>query len=114
MLRDLNKPVISPEEASENLLHAQMKGASTGIMFGGEKSGLKNSDLVKADEIINIKSDSEFSSINLAMSVMIISYQWYVQKMNFINTALCLEMIKFYRCFKLIHKNYLLTALQHL
>ena len=83
--RDLNKPVISPEEASENLLHAQMKGASTGIMFGGEKSGLKNSDLVKADEIINIKSDSEFSSINLAMSVMIISYQWYVKKMNFIN-----------------------------
>ncbi len=83
--RDLNKPVISPEEASENLLHAQMKGASTGIMFGGEKSGLKNSDLVKADEIINIKSDSEFSSINLAMSVMIISYQWYVKKMNLIN-----------------------------
>ena len=83
--RDLNKPVISPEEASENLLHAQMKGASTGIMFGGETSGLKNSDLVKADEIINIKSDSEFSSINLAMSVMIISYQWYVKKMNFIN-----------------------------
>ena len=83
--RDLNKPVISPEEASKNLLHAQMKGASTGIMFGGEKSGLKNSDLVKADEIINIKSDSEFSSINLAMSVMIISYQWYVKKMNFIN-----------------------------
>ena len=83
--RDLNKPVISPEEASENLLHAQMKGASTGIMFGGEKSGLKNSDLVKADEIINIKSDSEFSSINLAMSVMIISYQWYVRKIDFIN-----------------------------
>ena len=62
-----------------------MKGASTGIMFGGEKSGLKNSDLVKADEIINIKSDSEFSSINLAMSVMIISYQWYVRKMDFVN-----------------------------
>ena len=89
--RDLNKPVISPEEASENLLHAQMKGASTGIMFGGEKSGLKNSDLVKADEIINIKSDSEFSSINLAMSVMIISYQWYVQKMNFINKNKLIE-----------------------
>ena len=60
--RDLNKPVISPVQASENLLNAQMKGVSTGIMFGGEKSGLKNSDLVKADEIINIKSDSEFSS----------------------------------------------------
>ena len=83
--RDLNKPVISPVQASKNLLNAQMKGASTGIMFGGEKSGLKNSDLVKADEIINIKSDSEFSSINLAMSVMIISYQWYVQKMDFIS-----------------------------
>ena len=83
--RDLNKPIISPEEASENLLNAQMKGASTGVMFGGEKSGLKNSDLVKADEIINIKSDSEFSSINLAMSVMIISYQWYVRKIDFIN-----------------------------
>jgi len=83
--RDLNKPIISPEEASENLLNAQMKGASTGVMFGGEKSGLKNSALVKADEIINIKSDSEFSSINLAMSVMIISYQWYVRKIDFIN-----------------------------
>ena len=89
--RDLNKPVISPEEASKNLLHAQMRGARTGIMFGGEKSGLKNSDLVKADEIINIKSDSEFSSINLAMSVMIISYQWYVQKMDFINKNMLIK-----------------------
>ena len=85
--RDLIKPVISPVQASENLLNAQMKGASTGIMFGGEKSGLKNSDLVKADDIINIKSNSEFSSINLAMSVMIISYQWYIQKMDFINKS---------------------------
>ena len=36
----------------------------------------------------------------------------WVKKMNFINTALYLEIIKFYRCFKLIHKNYLLNKYQ--
>ena len=34
------------------------------------------------------------------------------KKMNFINTALSLEMIKFYHCFKLIHKIDLLDKYQ--
>ena len=85
--RDLNKPVLSPIEAAESLLHAQIKGMSTGIVFGAEKSGLKNSDIIKADAIVNIYSNSKFSSINLAMSVLIISYQWYSRKIEFIESG---------------------------
>jgi len=84
--RDINKPIISPLEAAKKILSSSQKGAKTGILFGAEKSGLKNSDLVKADKIINISSNPDFGSVNLAMSVLVVSYEYYMQTIKIQNS----------------------------
>ena len=78
--RDMNKPVYDTTKAIFNIVKSQNRGLKTGIMFGGEKSGLSNKDLVKADAVININSNKNFSSINLSMSVLTICYQWFIEK----------------------------------
>ena len=40
--RDMNKPVYDTEKAIFNIVQVENSGLKTGIMFGGEKSGLSN------------------------------------------------------------------------
>ena len=80
-IRDINKPVYDTKDAMKKLIKAQNKGLKTGIIFGGEKSGLNNDDIVKADAVININNNKKFSSINLSMSVLLICYEWFSNKM---------------------------------
>jgi tRNA/rRNA methyltransferase len=56
-----------------------------GFLFGPEKAGLKNSDLALANMIINIPTNKAFGSLNLAMSVNIICYEWYLKNNNIKN-----------------------------
>ena len=77
-IRDMNKPVFNTKDGIEKIIHAQNNGDKTAIIFGGEKSGLNNQDLVKADALINIHNNKNFSSINLSMSVLIICYEWFL------------------------------------
>jgi len=76
-IRDMNKPVFNSKEGIDKLIIAQNQGLKAGIIFGGEKSGLDNEDLVKADALINIENNQNFSSINLSMSVLLICYEWF-------------------------------------
>ena len=90
-IRDMNKPVFNTKDGIEKIIHAQNNGDKTAIIFGGEKSGLNNQDLVKADALINIHNNKNFSSINLSMSVLIICYEWFLNtsknnKLNNIKT----------------------------
>ena len=64
--RGLDKEVISPKEIVFN--------GKTGIVFGGERTGLENDEVALCDKIISIPV-AEYKSINLAMSVGIICYQ---------------------------------------
>tara|TARA_B100000427_G_scaffold33305_2_gene24294 strand:+ start:3025 stop:3759 length:735 start_codon:yes stop_codon:yes gene_type:complete len=90
-IRDMNKPVFNTKDGIEKLIHVQNMGNKTAIIFGGEKSGLNNQDLVKADALINIHNNKNFSSINLSMSVLIICYEWFLNtsknnKLSYIKT----------------------------
>ena len=55
------------------------KGNSIAFLFGPEKAGLQNKDLSQANMIINIPTVNAFGSLNLAMSVNIICYEWYIK-----------------------------------
>jgi len=52
-------------------------GTRTGILFGSEKWGLNNEHLSFCNSIVTIPT-SDFSSINLAQSVMILCYETFV------------------------------------
>jgi tRNA/rRNA methyltransferase len=69
------KDVIDPIMACDTIFHSCASGLRVGILFGGERAGLSNEDLFLAKKLIRIPSNPSFSSLNLAQSVLLISYQ---------------------------------------
>jgi len=67
------KVVMTAEYALQNL----KKSAKIGIMFGCERTGLENEDIMLADKIIEIPLNPEHTSLNLAQAVLIICYEYY-------------------------------------
>ncbi|MBL6853551.1 MAG: RNA methyltransferase [Alphaproteobacteria bacterium] len=74
--RGVAKPVVTPPECAQQLHAAAAKGIRTGILFGGERSGLDNDEVSLATTIVTIPT-AEFSSLNLAQSVMLLCYEWF-------------------------------------
>jgi len=74
--RGVAKPVVTPWEAARQLHAAVAAGTKCGILFGGERAGLDNEEVSLATSIVTIPT-AEFSSLNLAQSVMILCYEWY-------------------------------------
>lgn len=68
--RNMNKEYV----LSKDLAQDYPIGLKVGIMFGRENSGLRNSEIIHAHKIINIHT-GDFSSLNIAQSVIIICYE---------------------------------------
>ncbi len=74
--RGVAKPVVTPPEMARQLRVAAAKDIRCGILFGGERAGLDNDEVSLATAIVTIPT-AEFSSLNLAQSVMLICYEWF-------------------------------------
>jgi tRNA/rRNA methyltransferase len=74
--RGVAKPVVTPPEAARQLRAAVAKGIRAGVLFGGERAGLDNDEVSLATAIVTIPT-AEFSSLNLAQSVMLLCYEWF-------------------------------------
>lgn len=72
--RSLNWPYMEPRECAAKLLELGQE-AMVAAVFGPEKSGLSNSDLDHCDALLTIPTNPDFSSLNLAMSVQVLSYE---------------------------------------
>ena len=77
--RDMSKPVFTPNEAATDMHRRVAAGQSCAILFGGERAGLDNNDVVTANAIIHIPADPTFSSLNLAQAVLLVGYEWFQQ-----------------------------------
>jgi len=66
-------PYYTPREIAANLVTISQNN-KIGILFGSERTGLTNHELRLCQDIIHIPT-AEFTSINLAQSVMIICYE---------------------------------------
>jgi len=78
-VRDLVKPVMTPENAAAEIVSRSRRGQRCGILFGAERSGLDNDQLSLADVIITSPVDPDFASLNLAQAVLILCYEWMKQ-----------------------------------
>lgn len=76
------KPVCGPVEAASTLRFRHAKGQSVGIMFGREKSGLKNEEVDLADEIVTFPVNPAYASLNIAQAVLLMSYEWLKSGMD--------------------------------
>lgn len=76
---DLIKSIYSPKSAIEQLNSTSDKTEKVGILFGGERCGLMNEHISLSEAIIKIPTSDTFSSLNLAQSVALIAYEWFLQ-----------------------------------
>ncbi len=74
--RELEVPVIGTAEVGAQLHAFAAEGVPTGILFGPEKAGLTNEDVVLADAILTYPINPAFQSLNLAQAVNIFAYIW--------------------------------------
>lgn len=82
-LRDISIEVKTPREAMPELL--QQAGAQpVALLFGTEMSGLTNEEMGKAQVLVNIPTDPDFSSLNLAAAVQVMSYELSVAAQGFV------------------------------
>ncbi|PHR55550.1 MAG: rRNA methyltransferase [Robiginitomaculum sp.] len=74
--RELEVPVIGTNYAGAQFKQWQADGYKTGVLFGPEKSGLRNEDVLLADSILTYPINPAFQSLNLAQAVGVFSYIW--------------------------------------
>lgn len=76
----------SPLSLAMQEITQQTSGTKVGILFGPERTGLENDILSRCHKIIQIPVDPDFSSLNLAQAVILISYEWFKQTHSFENS----------------------------
>lgn len=74
--RELEIPVIGTRDVGPALRAYADQGTATGILFGPEKAGLTNADVVLADAILTYPVNPAFQSLNLGQAVNIFAYIW--------------------------------------
>ncbi|MCL2473478.1 MAG: RNA methyltransferase [Alphaproteobacteria bacterium] len=74
---DMVMKIMTPRKAASDMIERQHKGEKTAVLFGRERTGLINDDLVLANSKITIPLNPEFTSLNLAQAVLLIGYEWY-------------------------------------
>lgn len=72
--RGYDLPELNPEQAAE-LLVQDSKRTPVALIFGPERMGLHNNDIQLAKYRVTIPANPEYSSLNMASAVQILSYE---------------------------------------
>ncbi|MDC9701650.1 MAG: RNA methyltransferase [Alphaproteobacteria bacterium] len=75
--RDMRKSVVDAADAASAMRSFFSSGQKAGILFGRERWGLVNDEISLADEIITLPVMPDFSSLNLAQSVLLVCYEYF-------------------------------------
>jgi len=75
--RDMLKPIVTPRKAAQDIHQFSQSAQRSGILFGPERAGLNNEDLVYADALLMVPLHPGFSSLNLAQAVLLVAYEWF-------------------------------------
>lgn len=73
-LRTLSWPQIEPHEIPE-VFEPESPEEKLAVVFGRERSGLSNSELMLCSQLVVIPSVSDFSSLNIAAAVQVLAYE---------------------------------------
>ena len=99
--RDIIKPVLTPAEAMAEIVPPPLggrlggghscadgedapppwpspyRGVKVALVFGPERTGMENEDLLLCDVIVTIPTDEKNHSLNLAQSSVVMGYEWF-------------------------------------
>jgi tRNA (cytidine32/uridine32-2'-O)-methyltransferase len=73
--RGLGPPVLSPRECMQQLCAEAAQGREVALLFGRERTGLTNEELGRCHILVNIPSNPDYSSLNLAAAVQVLGYE---------------------------------------
>jgi tRNA (cytidine32/uridine32-2'-O)-methyltransferase len=73
--RGLGPPVLSPRECMQRLHAATAAGQEVALLFGRERTGLTNEELARCHILVNIPSNPDYSSLNIAAAVQVLGYE---------------------------------------
>jgi len=76
--RELSQRIITPRHAAAEMRRWAVQGDKVGILFGPERTGLTNDDMVQADTALSVPVNPQFSSLNIAQAVLLVAYEWSV------------------------------------
>jgi len=72
--RSISWPTMEPRDCAERMI-LESKTTKVAAVFGPEKTGLHNDDLDLCHTLLTIPTNPEFSSLNLAMAVQVLTYE---------------------------------------
>jgi len=72
--RTLPIPMLEPRSCAE-LVHQQPDVERVAILFGRERSGLTNEELDRCHHLVQIPTDPDYPSLNIAAAVQVIAYE---------------------------------------
>lgn len=73
--RHIPWPVLDPREAAQQTIEAVQQHNQVALVFGREYAGLTNEELQRCHYHVHIPSDENFSSLNLAAAVQVLTYE---------------------------------------
>lgn len=73
--RSVPMPELSPRQGALELLAGQALGP-VALVFGRERTGLENDELQLCHAAICIPANPDYSSLNLAAAVQVLTYEW--------------------------------------
>ena len=73
--RDMPVRMADPRGVTTEILP---HGSRAGLMFGPEKSGLDNEEVVRADRLVTADLNPDYPSLNLAQAVLMMAWEWRV------------------------------------
>jgi len=80
-MRRVRWPQVEPREAAVQIKQ-ETKSHPVAILFGTEKYGLTNDELDVCHTLINVPTNPDYGSLNLAMCVQILSYELRLRKFD--------------------------------
>jgi len=72
--RSIPCPVINPAESARKV-YAESEQGEVAMLFGCERSGLSNAEIDRCQYLVQIPSNPDYGSLNLAAAVQIICYE---------------------------------------
>jgi tRNA/rRNA methyltransferase len=77
--REMVKPIMTPQRAMELTREMVAQGKRVAVLFGPERAGLENDDIIHANAIVTVPVNPDFPSLNLAQCALLMGYEWQRQ-----------------------------------
>lgn len=75
--RGQGKRIEAPAQALAETAAGIAAGAKHGVLFGPERTGLENDEVMLADAIVTFPVNPAYASLNLAQAVLLVGYEYF-------------------------------------